>query len=346
MRKKANALAPGFQAEKRPTSRDVARAAGVSQSSVCRVFDEKWSERISPALRSRVLSAARDLGYSPNAIARSLTAQHSGIVGVIVSEDFNEFYYDLLRRITNELQRQGMRVMLFNAAPYRDIDTVFRKLVEYRVDGIIATAAAISSAAGPLASELSVPLVLVNIYAQETFCSSVTCDNYSGSFQMASYLYERGCRSFAYISAEKSRYYDVPDRKLGFLDGLKERGCTNCLQLAGDYSYQSGQRIAREMFSQGSWPDAVFCSCSRLAYAVMDTARLQFGIRIPEQLSVAAYDDLIASDMDSYQLTAVRQPSDELAETAIRLLLQQIEGGHPIETIFAAPTLTIRKSVR
>ena len=118
-----------------PTSRDVALRAGVSQSSVCRVFDSKWSDRISPALRERVLSAAKELGYSPNALARSLTANRSGIIGVVVSEDFNEFYYDLLRRITNELQQMDMRVMIFNAAPYREIKQVFQKLVEYRVDG-------------------------------------------------------------------------------------------------------------------------------------------------------------------------------------------------------------------
>lgn len=93
------------QAGHSPTSRDVALRAGVSQSSVCRVFDSKWSDRISPALRERVLSAAKELGYSPNALARSLTANRSGIIGVVVSEDFNEFYYDLLRRITNELRR-------------------------------------------------------------------------------------------------------------------------------------------------------------------------------------------------------------------------------------------------
>lgn len=346
MMEKIEVSSANFSPDKRPTSRDVALAAGVSQSSVCRVFDEKWNDRISPRLRERVLSAANELGYSPNAIARSLTAQRSGIVGVVVSEDFNEFYYDLLRRITNELQLLGMRVMLFNAAPYRDVNMVFSKLVEYRVDGIIATAAAISNTAQPLSSEIATPLVLVNIYSQAPFCSSVTSDNYAGSFQMASYLYERGCRSFTYISAEKSRYYDIPDRKRGFLDGLAAKGCANCLQFAGDYSYQSGKAIAQELFSRGSWPDCIFCSGSRMAYGIMDTARLQFHISIPDQLSVAAYDDLIASDTDSYQLTSVQQPSDDLAKTAIRLLLQQMEGNHSIETIFASPTLSIRNSVR
>ena len=333
--------------EKLPTSRDVAILAGVSQSSVCRVFDAKWQDRISPVLRERVLAAARELGYRPNAIARSLTAQRSGIIGVIVSENFNEFYYDILRRITNELQKMGMRVMLYNAAPYRDIEQVFNKLVEYRVDGIIATAAAVSSEAEPIRSDLSTPLILVNIYSQEPFCSSVICDNYAGSAQMAHYLYQCGCRKFAYISAEKSPYFDVLDRKRGFLDGLAENGCTTCLEIAGDYTYQSGREIARTLFSSPDPPDCIFSRGSRMAYGIMDVARYEFGISIPEQLSVAAYDDTFASELDSYQLTTVQQPSDELAQTAIRLLCQELDGRTAsIETVYAPPSLKIRGSVR
>ena len=346
MKKNNPSLIPAQNAEKRPTSKDVAAAAGVSQSTVCRVFDQKWSGRISTQIRERVLSVANEMGYSPNAIARSLTSQKSGIIGVIISEEFNIFYYDLLRRITNELQRFGMRVMVFNAAPYRDINMVFNKLVEYRVDGIIATAAAISNVLQTPAATSSTPLVLVNIYAQESFCSSVTTDNYSGSYQMATYLYDRGCRSFAYISAEKSRYFDVPDRKRGFIDGLMDKGCSDCLIFAGDYSYESGQRIAREIMSLEKRPDCIFSSGSRMAYGIMDTVRYQYQLTIPEQLSIAAYDDFIASDMDSYQITSVQQPSDELAKTSVRLLLQQIEGKKSIETIFSSPTLCIRKSVR
>lgn len=331
-----------------PTSRDVALRAGVSQSSVCRVFDSKWSDRISPALRERVLSAAKELGYSPNALARSLTANRSGIIGVVVSEDFNEFYYDLLRRITNELQQMDMRVMIFNAAPYREIKQVFQKLVEYRVDGIIATAAAISNIAEPFHLDRATPLVLVNIYSTEPFCDSVITDNYAGSNHMAQYLYGCGCRNFVYVSAEKSRYFDVPDRKRGFFDYIRLKKDASLRHIAGDYSYRSGQEIARELFLEPGRPDCVFCSGSRMAYGIMDVARFEFGIKIPEQLSIAAYDDMDASTLASYQLTAVQQQSDLLAHTAVQLLQKAIGGtaSPNVETVYVPPTLVMRGSVR
>lgn len=328
------------------TSRDVARLAGVSQSSVCRVFDERWNSRISPALREKVLSAAKEVGYCPNAIARSLTAQRSGIIGVILSEDFNEFYYDLVRRITNGLQQLGMRVMLFNAAPYRDVKQVLRSLMEYRVDGILLTAAAISTMAEATLQDMSVPLVLVNVYSKTPFCSSVTCDNFVGSQNMALYMADSGARRFAYISAEKSQYYDIPDRRDGFLAGLRQRGIEECMFESGDYSYESGKAAARRLLEQTDRPDAIFSCGSRMAYAVMDVARYEYGLRIPEDLSVAAYDDTFASALDSYRLTTVQQPSQELARTAIRLIRQEIEDVAPIETVYAVPSLEIRDTVR
>ena len=330
-----------------PTSRDVARLAGVSQSSVCRVFDAKWQDRISPAMRDRVLAAAEELGYQPNAIARSLTAQRSGIVGVIVSEYFNEYYFDLMRRITNELQALGMRVMLFNAAPYSDIEEVFNKLVEYRVDGIIVTAAAISTRAEPIRKTVSTPLVLVNIYANEPFCSSVVCDNYTGSRQMAHYLYDCGCRNFVYVSAANSPFFDIPDRKRGFLDGLKECGCSNCRIVDGEYDYEVGKDVARQLFSGDNPPDCIFTTSSKMAHGIMDSARYEFGVSIPEQLSVATYDDSFATALDSYQLTTICQPSEAIARTAVRLLCQEMDDPNcQIETVYAPPSIKIRNSVR
>lgn len=342
---KSNDCASSF-GERLPTSRDVAQLAGVSQSSVCRVFDAKWADRISPKMRDRVLAAANALGYQPNAIARSLTAQRSGIIGVIVSEYFNEFYFDLMRLITNELQALGMRVMLFNAAPYSDIEEVFNKLVEYRVDGIIVTAAAISTRAEPIRKTISTPLVLVNIYANEPFCSSVVCDNYTGSRQMAHYLYKCGCRNFVYASAANSAYFDIPDRYRGFRDGLQECGA-DCRVVDGDYSYEAGKEVARLLFTGSNPPDCIFTTSSKMAHGIMDSARQEFGISIPNQLSVATYDDSFATALDSYQLTTIRQPSEAIARTAVRLLCQEIDDpGCQIETVYAPPSITVRNSVR
>ena len=331
-----------------PTSLDVALLAGVSQSSVCRVFDSKWSDRISPRLRARVLSAADELGYRPNAIARSLTGNPSRIIGIVVSEEFNQFYYKLLCSLTNELQSLDMQVMLFNAAPYQDIQQVFQKMNAYQVDGVIVTAAAISNVAEPFDVERHVPMVLVNIYSTEPFCDTVVTDNYHGSEEMAAYLYHCGCRKFGFISAEKSRYFDVPDRKRGFLDFLAGKEDASCQCLAGDYSYGSGQELGRQLLGQEDRPDCIFCTGSNMAYGVMDVAHEEFGLSIPEDLSVAGYDDLFGPALGANRLTAVQQDLEKLAKTSVRMLLNKIHHGSSGEVeILQIPTrLTICDSVR
>ena len=331
-----------------PTSLDVAHLAGVSQSSVCRVFDSKWSDRISAKLRTRVLAAADELGYRPNAIARSLTGNPSRIIAIVVSEEFNQFYYKLLCSLTNELQALDMQVMLFNAAPYQDIQQVFQKMNAYQVDGVIVTAAAISNVAEPFDVERHVPMVLVNIYSTEPFCDSVVTDNYHGSQEMAAYLYHCGCRRFGFISAEKSRYFDVPDRQRGFLDFLAGKGDASCQSLAGDYSYDSGRNLGRQLLGQKDRPDCIFCSGTNMAYGVIDVAHEEFGLSIPEDLSVAGYDDLFGPSLGAYQLTAVQQDLEKLAKTSVQKLLHKIRNGSSGEVeIVRIPTcLVVRNSVR
>lgn len=329
------------------TSRDVARLAGVSVASVCRVFDKKWQGRVSARLEEKVLAAAAQLNYHPNALARSLTAQRSGIVGVVVSEYFNEFYFDIFRRITNLLQERGMRVMVFNSQPYRDLGQVLANFMEYRVDGIILTASAISSELSVLDAQPEVPLVMVNVYMQTPVCSGVVCDNFAASREMALYLHGCGGRRFLFVSAEKSPYYDVRERLAGFTDGLRLCGTDRFQVEPGDYTYVSGQETARRVLCRPDRPDTVFCVGTRMAFGFMDVARKEFGLRIPEDVSVAAYDDLVGAGLESYGLTCVEQPSQALADTAVRLLLEELDGrGGPPELCREPARLCIRSSVR
>lgn len=341
---------PDHEAESKPaTSKDVAKLAGVSVASVCRVFDKKWIGKVSPRLEEKVLSAAAQLNYHPNALARSLTAQRSGIIGVVMSEAFNEFYFDLFCRITNRLQDYGMRVMVFNSEPYRDLEQVLSHFIEYRVDGIIITASAISNEIHTFPSDIQVPLTLVNVYMEEPFCNSVICDNFAGAREMACYLYGCGGRRFLFLSAENSLYYDVKERLAGFQTGLALCGAApDCLHVErGDYTYVTGQALARKVLSRPDRPDTVFCVGTRLALGFMDAARHEFGLRIPEDISVAGYDDLVGAEFESYGLTCIEQPSQSMADTAVQLLLAELDGhGAPPKIYREQPQLRIRSSVR
>lgn len=331
-----------------PTSKDVAKRAGVSQSTVCRVYDKQWDGKVKEATRMKVLNAAAALGYNPNALARSLTAQTTGIIGVVVSKTFNEFYYDILCRLTNELQAHGMRVMVYNAEPYGDLYDVLCKLVEYRVDGVIVTAASVTSKVPKLDFDLKIPMVLLNIYTEQPVFNSVYCENYKGAYQMAEFLTERGCTNFAYVSAQNSRFYDVATRRLGFLDGLERCGIDNCQIEHGDYTYESGKAAARRLLSMDHRPDTIFCAGARMAFGVMDVARNDFGLNVPEELSVAGYDDFPQVRLDAYQLTCLKQPSAAMVKESVRILLSEISSvpTDAVQVIKLMPEIVVRHSVR
>ncbi len=316
------------ESRKLPTSKDVARRAGVSQSSVCRTFSEKWNGKLSEEIRTKVLSAAKELGYNPNAIARSLTVKRSGIIGVILSDEFNEFYYDMLCRFTNLIQQHGMRVMVLNSRVFSDVNSVIALLQEYRVDGIIVSAAARGNGVPEQWGQWGLPIVLVNIYDKELPLTSVCSDNYSGAFELASDLCSRGCKSFGIITAQKSKYQDVPERVQGFTDGLHASGITDYTVKHCDYTYLRAKDVARSLLRKNPEIDMVYCVGARIALAVMDVARDEFGLRVPQDISVVGYGDLpCAAELDCYRLTTLDQPSELIVQAAVNSLLEQIETG-------------------
>lgn len=331
--------------EKSPTSFDVAKLAGVSQSSVSRVFNKNWGSAVRDDIREKVLQAAKQLNYRPNALARSLNVNRSSIIGVVVSQQYNDFYHHLLNKITNILQRMDMRIMVINIAPGNDLGLVISRLREYQVDGIIITGAALTNKIHGDVIDSACPTVLLNIFSEEIPCSSVYCDNYTGSFKMAQHLYKGGCRSFVYVSAAGSPYMNHEKRQEGFIAGLKASGPYTCQVATGDYSYESGMQAARSFLSGEEKPHAFFCANELMAFGVMDVARYEMGLRIPQDLSVAGYDDTFASSLAAYNLTAVQQPMDKMAEDTVAVMTQLIERGGQKPLVVCEPmSLVVRSS--
>ena len=258
------------------SSFDVAKRAGVSQSSVSRVFNEKWNDRISHKTREKVLKAAEELGYSPNALARGLNSNRTGIIGVVLSDTYNVYYYGLLNILTNLLQEYGLRVMVFNTAPDSDINQILRRLLEYCVDGIIITSSALTHKISGEWKKKGIPLVLLNVYSPNTDINMVYSDNYGAGERAARFLYGLGMREFAYVSAEESCYLNHDERQEGFLGGLKQCGITQCMIQAGDYSYESGYRAGDRIFASGLPVEAIFCANDLMALGVMDCGRLKY----------------------------------------------------------------------
>ena len=336
-------------AQDRVTSQDVARLAGVSQSAVSRTFTPESS--VSAKTAEKVRLAAKELGYRPNILARSLITGKSRIIGVIVSYLDNFFYPVALEKLSKALQAEGYHALIFMAAQteqpvskhegYNDIEnegaieSIVGDILDYQVDGIVLASISLSSTLAERCQSAGVPVVLFNRSQSGDHICSVTSDNFAGGIKVAEYLIQTGHKRPAFI-AGLAAASTQRDREAGFLTGLAATGVSLYWRGDGHYDYAKAQRAARAMMGIDPLPDAVFVANDHMTFAVMDVMRSEFGVSIPEDISVIGYDDVPLSSWPTYNLTTVRQPADEMVSETMSLLLNQIQLGE---------TASVRKAI-
>ena len=305
------------------TSSDVARLANVSQSTVSRVFSDTC--KLSDETRKRVLEAAKQLGYRPNKIARSLVSNRTNIIGIIVMNNESPFYATLTNLMITACRKFGFCCMVIRQTPgEQGIDTVTRAL-DYRVDGIVVTAIEDSKSASEICRQSSVPIVLLNRYIAGAGVDSVCCDNLEAGSLAAQYLLDNGHRTIACLMGDAAAS-TTRDRLAGLRSKAEERNISIDWVEYGSYSYESGREMCRKLLADGKRPDVIFCSGDIIAFGAMDVLRYELGLRVPEDISVMGFDDTAETAWASYNLTTMRQPYEELVETACQLLVRRIEG--------------------
>lgn len=326
------------------TSSEVARRAGVSQSAVSRTFTPGAS--IAPKTRAKVLAAAKELGYRPNAIARSLITNRSRIIAVVMAYLENLFYPDVLEELGRLLIKENYRLLLFTGFMDRDSDPVFDQLMQYRVDGIILASTSLSSALSEECAAAGIPVVLFNRTTERDAVSSVTTRNRDGGRRVAEFLLAGGHKRFAYISGSESSSTNR-DRFAGYRDALIEAGHTDIVVEVGNYDRAEAEEAARKLFERPDRPDAIFVANDHMAVAVMDVARHEFGISIPDELSIVGYDDVGPARWTSYGITTMSQPLKRMVEATVNILMDQISSGEiEAEHRILSGDLVVRTSAR
>jgi len=306
----------------RATSYDVARLAGVSQSAVSRSF--KPGASVSKKMRARVMKAAEDLGYQPNAIARSLITRRSNMVAVVISQQTNLYYPEVLVQLSLRFSERGVRVLLFTLAHESDIDVLLAQVFQYQVDGVI-EAARLSGEQIDLVERRGIPLVFYNRSLKDRRVNAVCCDQTEGERWLVGRLVDAGHASFGLIGGPEDSAVGT-ERTQGALERLKELNIDSVTIVPGDYSYESGVKGLLELKRRlGKLPDAVVCANDVMAIGCIDAARYRLGVKVPEDLSVVGFDGVGAAEWASYDLTTVRQPVRRMTEAAVSMLLERVE---------------------
>jgi DNA-binding LacI/PurR family transcriptional regulator len=305
--------------DRRPTSYDVARLAGVSQSAVSRCF--RPGNSISAEKRKLILKAAAKLGYEPNAFASSLITKRSNLVAVIISNLTNLYYPQVLAELTQRLDAQGIRVLLFALQNEGDAGKVLPQIWRYRVDGAIA-AAKLSAEQLAQFERHRVPVVLYNRFAENDAVPSVFCDSVGGERLLVDNLVAAGHRRFAILSGPQDSYVGN-QRVEGALARLAHHGL-NAEVLPGGFDHESGGAGLRAAMAMKKRPEALICANDLMAIGAIDTARDELGLSIPDDLSIVGFDGVGPAAWPSYRLTTIRQPVRRMTDAAVTMLLERI----------------------
>lgn len=311
------------------TAQEVARQAGVSQSAVSRTFTPGAS--VSSATRQKVLAAAAALGYRPNALARSLITRRSHIIALVMNYLDNQFYPQVIEKLSQQLQQEGYHVLMFiGETGQHNADAVLTDILQYQVDGIVLASTTLSPELARNCEASGVPVVLLNRLAQMgqqalQGTSSVTTANRQGGQLVARWLVARGYRRIAYLAGLDNASTSV-EREAGLCEALAQAGLALHARANGDYNFEIAQHAMRQLLSLPSRPDAVFVANDHMAIAALDVARIECGLRVPQDVAVVGFDDIAPARWGSYQLTTVLQDVPAMVQATVELLMEQMQG--------------------
>ncbi|GGA40391.1 LacI family DNA-binding transcriptional regulator [Pelagibacterium lentulum] len=333
---------PSGQGRKPITARELAQLIGVSQSAVSRAFTPGAS--VSPKMRERILTFARELDYQPNAIASMLSKRRTNIVGIVVSDMENPFYPALIERLSRELQKIGLQSLMFNVTKGSNIEDQLMALRQYNVDAVVIVSATILSAATLDWATENRTAVLVNRTIPDSKLTSVCCHNSEGASAIADHFYELGHKRVAYVAGLAHTSTNM-ERQGAFITRIAELGLTLAANLDGtEYSYESGYNSALAIAAKGS-VDAIFFANDILAAGGLDALRDEAGLRVPEDIAVAGFDDIAMASWPHYSLTTFRQPINQIVAATVKIIRTgSAQPGRPAKTHLISGELKVRKS--
>lgn len=330
------------------TLADVAARAGVSVSTVSRVLSS--ARRVSPDVAKRVRIAADELRYSTNSIARALRTQQTDTIGMVVPSLLNPFFSALVDGMEGVLQAEGKQLLLCDSRQDPALEARhLRALVDRYVDGIVVSPCHVDkSREMVIETAKASPLVQLDRRVAGSSLDWVGIDDDEALRLIVAHLAERGAASAAFVASAPTNS-STRDRLRGFQRYVAEFGIRTYDEwiVLEEYTVDSGTRAAYQLLDRGrSRPDAIVCADDLIAYGVLHATRA-LGISVPGELQVTGFDDLVFSEHVAPRLTSISQPTSQIAEEALRLLVRRTgEPEHPGSSIALAPELVVRDSTR
>lgn len=305
--------------------RVVAELAGVSVATVSRTL--KQPESVSPKTRHKVLDAIQQAGYQPNQLAARLRSGKTHNLVVLVPTIANVFFARVISGMQHVAHEKGFTLLLSNTQADEQTESHYARMVEAAAaDGVIQLRAYNPFKREQLNTHGLYPMVNACEVLDNVACPAVMLDNRAAASAMTRHLITLGHRRIALVKGP-ARSPLTRDRVAGYRDALAEAGITfdEHLLVAGNFSLKAGFDAAAQLLALADRPTAIFCENDEMAMGAMQCLK-QAGLRIPDDISVAGFDDINFAAYSDPPLTTIAQPAEEFGRTAVSLLIDVLQG--------------------
>ena len=326
------------------TIKDVAREAKVSVATVSRALNGHTN--VAEPVRRHVHDVAERLRYSPHAAARSLSSRHTQTIGVVLPDLYGEFFSELIRGIDGVARAHCQHLLVSSYHGNQDEQGRALRAMRGRVDGLLVLSPYAENPDFLIANlPPSLPTVLINTRLPNDQYPVLNIDDHVGAVTMTEHLIAAGHRRIAFIAGPPSNY-DARERLRGFRDALAAcAGQVQGSELPGDFDEASGYRAGQALLAAGQLPDAVFAANDMMALGCL-YALTQAGVRVPEDVALAGFDDIPLTRFVHPPLTTMQVSIAELGEramTRLRALIDRPDAAD-LQRQTLTPVLVVRKS--
>ena len=322
------------------TIRDVARSAGVSVATVSRALN--GADNVLPDTRQRIQEAARALRFTPSGAARSLITRRTHTVGALLPDLYGEYFSELIRGIDQAARARGLHLLVSSSHGDADEAAKAMRAMNGRVDGLIVLSPHADAHFLQHNLPTRLPAVLLNTGAELSGHARFVVDNYGGAQTMTRHLVASGRKRIAYIGGPQGNH-EAQERLRGYRAGLKA-GAKE-LVFDGDFSEQSGWLAGRRIVLSKPRPDAVFAANDMLAVGCLCALR-EAGLRVPEDVALAGFDDIPIARYITPALTTIRVPIASLGAAALDALAKAVQApeNQTMHTVVMPVELVVRRS--
>ncbi|GAA0318591.1 transcriptional regulator DegA [Oceanobacillus oncorhynchi subsp. oncorhynchi] len=329
---------------KQPTIYDVAKAAGVSISTVSKVMNGTGS--IGEKTKKKVEATMQTLDYQP--IASSAVKKRIQTIGLLLPSIADPFSAEIARKIEDYGRNQGFSLIICSTDNDSKKEKAYIDMLKKKyVDGIIIATGLKSKAAQKELRDQQIPIILLSREVPSLALNSVLVNDFLGAYEATSHLISLGHRKIAMVT-EDVYFSNIQSRLDGYKQALEDNGILYAEERVstGNKSFNDAAKASSDLLEKDKDLTAIFASTEPLAIGAMQGVR-QRGLQIPEDISIVGFDNSILAQMSYPPLTTIAQPIEEMAKKVIELFVASLENRDEVtQRIVLAPELTVRSSAR